>query len=127
MAAGLSDHVWELDELIALMPKPVAKPWGSVKRTTPSRCPSPAYYGTRDRRLAFEGPSALGGSVEGGEHAKAHKTRTQYVVPPISLLVVPASAPGATHVPTSACYREPVSAGSIPLLLGLQPAPFPLG
>jgi len=32
MAAGLSDHVWELSELIALMPKPVARPWGSVKR-----------------------------------------------------------------------------------------------
>jgi hypothetical protein len=32
MAAGVSDHVWELSELIALMPKPVAKPWGSVKR-----------------------------------------------------------------------------------------------
>jgi hypothetical protein len=32
MAAGLSDHVWEIDDLIALMPKPVAKPWGSVKR-----------------------------------------------------------------------------------------------
>jgi len=32
MAAGLTDHVWELGELIALMPKPVAKPWGSVKR-----------------------------------------------------------------------------------------------
>jgi IS1 family transposase len=32
MAAGLSDHVWELGELIALMPKPVAKAWGSVKR-----------------------------------------------------------------------------------------------
>jgi IS1 family transposase len=32
MAAGLTDHVWELGELIALMPKPVARPWGSVKR-----------------------------------------------------------------------------------------------
>jgi hypothetical protein len=32
MAAGLSDHVWELSELIALMPKPIAKAWGSVKR-----------------------------------------------------------------------------------------------
>jgi IS1 family transposase len=32
MAAGLADHVWEIGELIALMPKPVAKPWGSVKR-----------------------------------------------------------------------------------------------
>jgi hypothetical protein len=32
MAAGLSDHVWELAELVALMPKPVAKAWGSVKR-----------------------------------------------------------------------------------------------
>jgi len=31
MAAGLADHVWELSELIALMPKPVAKAWGSVK------------------------------------------------------------------------------------------------
>jgi hypothetical protein len=33
MAAGLTDHVWELSELIALMPKPVAKAWGSVKRS----------------------------------------------------------------------------------------------
>jgi len=32
MAAGLSDHVWELDEPLALMP-PAAKAWGSVKRT----------------------------------------------------------------------------------------------
>jgi hypothetical protein len=32
MASGLSDHVWELGELIALMPKPVAKALGSVKR-----------------------------------------------------------------------------------------------
>jgi hypothetical protein len=33
MAAGISDHVWEIDELIALMPKPVACAWGSVKRS----------------------------------------------------------------------------------------------
>ena len=32
MAAGISDRVWELSDLIALMPKPVARPWGSVKR-----------------------------------------------------------------------------------------------
>ncbi|HEY4013452.1 MAG TPA: DDE-type integrase/transposase/recombinase [Polyangiaceae bacterium] len=32
MAAGVSDHVWEIDDLIAIMPKPVARPWGSVKR-----------------------------------------------------------------------------------------------
>jgi IS1 family transposase len=32
MAAGLTDHVWELANLIGLMPKPVAKPWGSVSR-----------------------------------------------------------------------------------------------
>ena len=32
MAAGLTDHVWELSDLIALMPKPVARPWGSVRR-----------------------------------------------------------------------------------------------
>jgi hypothetical protein len=31
MAAGLTDQVWEVVELIALMPKPVARPWGSVK------------------------------------------------------------------------------------------------
>ncbi|HSY24955.1 MAG TPA: IS1 family transposase [Polyangiaceae bacterium] len=31
MAAGIADHVWEIDELIALMPKPVARAWGSVK------------------------------------------------------------------------------------------------
>lgn len=33
MAAGLTDHVWDIDELIALMPKAVARPWGSVKRS----------------------------------------------------------------------------------------------
>jgi hypothetical protein len=32
MAAGLTDHVWDLAELVALVPKPVARPWGSVKR-----------------------------------------------------------------------------------------------
>ena len=32
MAAGISDYVWELAELVALIPKPVAKPRGSVKR-----------------------------------------------------------------------------------------------
>ena len=37
MAAGIADHVWELGELIALMPKPVAKPWGSVKRAASVR------------------------------------------------------------------------------------------
>jgi len=25
-------HVWDLAELVALVPKPVARPWGSVKR-----------------------------------------------------------------------------------------------
>lgn len=33
MVAWLTDHVWELADLIALLPKPVAKPWGSVKRS----------------------------------------------------------------------------------------------
>jgi len=32
MAAGLTDHVWELADLIALIPKAVRAPWGSVKR-----------------------------------------------------------------------------------------------
>jgi len=32
MAAGVSDRVWELGDLIALVPKPVARPWGSIKR-----------------------------------------------------------------------------------------------
>lgn len=32
MAAGISERVWDIADLIALMPKPVAKPWGSVKR-----------------------------------------------------------------------------------------------
>jgi hypothetical protein len=31
MAAGLTDHVWDIADLIALMPKPGARPWGSVK------------------------------------------------------------------------------------------------
>jgi hypothetical protein len=35
MAAGPTDHVWELREPIALMPKPVTRPWGSV--TEPPR------------------------------------------------------------------------------------------
>jgi IS1 family transposase len=36
MAAGLSDHVWELSELIALMPVPKRAAWGSVKRAKTS-------------------------------------------------------------------------------------------
>lgn len=32
MAAGITNRVWELADLIALMPKPIARPWGSVKR-----------------------------------------------------------------------------------------------
>lgn len=32
MAAGIADHVWELEELIALMPKAVAAAWGSKRR-----------------------------------------------------------------------------------------------
>ena len=29
MEAGLADHVWSLDELVALMPEPVAAAWGT--------------------------------------------------------------------------------------------------
>ncbi len=36
MAAGIADHVWELSELIALMPKPIAKACGSVKSAAAS-------------------------------------------------------------------------------------------
>lgn len=36
MAAGLTDHVWDLAELVALVPKPIARPWGSVKRAQAS-------------------------------------------------------------------------------------------
>jgi hypothetical protein len=32
VAAGLTDRVWDIADLVALMPKPVAKAWGSVKR-----------------------------------------------------------------------------------------------
>jgi hypothetical protein len=32
MAAWLSDYVWELGELVALMPKPLVRPWGRMKR-----------------------------------------------------------------------------------------------
>jgi hypothetical protein len=32
MAAGLTDHVCEVSELVALMPNQIARPWGSVKR-----------------------------------------------------------------------------------------------
>ena len=31
MAAGLTDHVWELGEMITLVPRLAPKPWGSVK------------------------------------------------------------------------------------------------
>ena len=34
MDAGLSDHVSEIAELAAVMPKPVAKTWRSVKLAT---------------------------------------------------------------------------------------------
>ena len=34
MAAGLTDRVWELGDLLALVPKPFARPRGSVKRAT---------------------------------------------------------------------------------------------
>ncbi len=37
MASGLADHVWELEDLIALMPKPVVAPWGSKKRAAEAR------------------------------------------------------------------------------------------
>jgi hypothetical protein len=32
MAARLTDHVWHIADLTALMPKPVARARGSVKR-----------------------------------------------------------------------------------------------
>ena len=31
MAAGISDHVWSVDNLIALMPEPKRAAWGSKK------------------------------------------------------------------------------------------------
>lgn len=34
MAAGIAARVWELDELIALLPKPTVAAWGSRKRAT---------------------------------------------------------------------------------------------
>jgi len=36
MKAGLSDHVWEIAELIALLPIPVRAAWGSKKRAVAS-------------------------------------------------------------------------------------------
>lgn len=33
MAAGLSDHVWEIDEIIALLSKPTRAAWGSKRPT----------------------------------------------------------------------------------------------
>jgi hypothetical protein len=36
MAAGLTDRVRELADRIALMLKPVTKPWGSAKRAAAS-------------------------------------------------------------------------------------------
>lgn len=32
MASGVTDHVWSLDELVALIPEPVVAAWGSKKR-----------------------------------------------------------------------------------------------
>jgi hypothetical protein len=32
MEAGLSGHVWEISELVALLPEPVAKKRGSYKK-----------------------------------------------------------------------------------------------
>ena len=32
MAAGVADHIWTLDELVALIPEPAVAPWGSKKR-----------------------------------------------------------------------------------------------
>jgi hypothetical protein len=32
MEAGLSDHVWSVDELVAIFPEPVAKKRGSYKK-----------------------------------------------------------------------------------------------
>ena len=32
MAAGVADHVWSLNELVALIPERRAAPWGSKKR-----------------------------------------------------------------------------------------------
>ena len=32
MAAGLSDHVWSLEEIAALLPEPVSKPRGPYKK-----------------------------------------------------------------------------------------------
>lgn len=32
MASGVTDHVWALAELLALVPEPKAAPWGSKKR-----------------------------------------------------------------------------------------------
>lgn len=35
MAAGVTDHVWTLDEVIALMPEPTVAPWGSKSGRKP--------------------------------------------------------------------------------------------
>jgi IS1 family transposase len=32
MAAGIADHVWSLEEVVALIPEPTRAPWGSKKR-----------------------------------------------------------------------------------------------
>ncbi len=32
MSAGVADHIWSLEEVIALIPEPVVAPWGSKKR-----------------------------------------------------------------------------------------------
>jgi hypothetical protein len=35
MEAGLFDHVWSVEELVSLMPEPVAKKRGPYKRSKP--------------------------------------------------------------------------------------------
>jgi len=68
MAAGIADHVWDIDELIALMPKAVAKPWGSVKRAA-ALYPRLKSTSARDRSPPSGGgpqPSRAAGDAAAG-------------------------------------------------------------
>ena len=50
MKAGASDHVWSIEEIVALLPDPVIGKHGPYKRKPPFDCLS-EYTGFQERRL----------------------------------------------------------------------------